>query len=47
MREALRAGLPAAGRLLNYRKDGSTFFLDVRIHPVRSAGGVITHFVGV
>lgn len=34
-------------RLLNYRKDGSTFWNDLYIAPVPDEAGRITHFVGV
>lgn len=33
--------------LLNYRKDGSTFWNEVHISPVRDAQGSVTHFIGV
>ena len=30
----------------NYRKDGSTFWAEVRVTPVRDAAGAVTHFIG-
>ena len=33
--------------LLNYRKDHSTFWNDLRITPVKDNQGIVTHFVGV
>lgn len=47
IRECLRAGRPMTTTLLNYRKDGSTFWNELSISPVRDREGVITHFVGV
>ena len=36
-----------SGKLLNYRKDHSTFWNDFTISPVRDADGNLTHFVGI
>jgi len=36
-----------AGEILNYRKDGSTFWNELMISPVRDEHGQLTHFVGV
>jgi diguanylate cyclase (GGDEF)-like protein/PAS domain S-box-containing protein len=47
MRAALHAGQPFSGELLNYRKNGSTFWNALSIHPMVGAGGELTHFVGV
>ena len=33
--------------LRNYRKDGSLFWNEIAIAPVRSAGGEVRHFVGI
>lgn len=33
--------------LLNYRKDGTTFWNEVHISPVRDKRGALTHYVGV
>jgi len=33
--------------LLNYRKDGSVFYNELRIAPVFDDGGVLTHFIGL
>ncbi len=50
-RRALRAGLEAAQRvhveLLNYRKDGSSFWVELLVSPLRDADGTVTHFVSV
>jgi PAS domain S-box-containing protein len=47
LRRAVREGLPCAVELLNYRKDGSTFWNALSVSPVRDADGRLTHFVGV
>jgi len=39
-----RAGV---ARILNRRKDGSTFYADIRISPIRDQAGRVTHYVGV
>jgi len=36
-----------SGDILNYRKDGSTFWNELTISPVRDAQGLLTHFIGV
>jgi PAS domain S-box-containing protein len=47
VREALDAGVPFHGEILNYRKDGSSFWNDLSITPVFDAAGKLTQFVGV
>ncbi len=47
LRKALREGEPCNVRLRNYRKDGSLFWNELHISPVRSAGGELTHFIGI
>ena len=47
MRERLLAGHPAHARVLTERPDGSTWWNDVEVTPVRDASGAVTHFVGV
>lgn len=47
IREGLKSGAGAHVTILNYRKDGSTFWNDVRITPLKDSSGVTTHFVGV
>ncbi len=44
---ALAAGEPFRGRLLNYRKDRTTFINELSISPVRDATGAVTHFLSV
>jgi diguanylate cyclase (GGDEF)-like protein len=36
-----------SGEILNYRKDGSTFWNELTISPVPNSLGEVTHFVGV
>ncbi len=47
VRDAIAAGQPAAVELLNYRKDGTSFWNQLSISPVRDENGKLTHFVGV
>ena len=47
IRMAMRSGTVFRGEILNYRKDGTTFWNDLSITPVRDEAGEITHYVGV
>ncbi len=47
IREALEASERVRAELLNYRKDGSTFWNEVLISPLRDESGTVTHFVSV
>jgi PAS domain S-box-containing protein len=47
MARALRAGQSFSGELINYRKDGSTFWNDITISPVHDEHGHMTHLTGV
>lgn len=47
IRRCLEKGEPFSGLLENYRKDGSIFWNDLNITPVRDEEGNLTHFVGV
>lgn len=47
LRAALAQGEAARVRLLNYRKDGTTFWNELSVSPVRNAEGVITHHIGL
>jgi phosphoserine phosphatase RsbU/P len=44
---ALEARRPCVGELLNYRKDGTTFWNRLSITPVRDASNEVTHFIGI
>ncbi len=45
--EAVRQARPGAVELLNYRKDGTAFWNNVAISPVKDSDGTVTNFVGV
>ncbi len=47
LREAVRDERPCQVLLLNNRKDGTAFWNELTVSPVRDARGVLTHFVGV
>ena len=47
LRRTLDAGLIYRGLLLNYRRDGSTFWNDLTVSPIRDADGTIVNFVSV
>jgi PAS domain S-box-containing protein len=46
MREAVATDDPVSVELVNYRKDGTSFWNRVDIAPVRDGSGAVTHFVG-
>ncbi|MGQ7297250.1 SpoIIE family protein phosphatase [Quadrisphaera sp. KR29] len=47
LRDAVRAGESITATLLNYRKDGSAFWNQLALSPVRDAEGRVTHVVGI
>ncbi len=47
IREALAKDRECRALLRNYRKDGSLFWNDLTICPVRDANGLVTHYVGL
>jgi diguanylate cyclase (GGDEF)-like protein/PAS domain S-box-containing protein len=47
VREALESRRPTRARLLNYRADGSPFWNELSLVPVRHADGEVTHVVGL
>jgi two-component system cell cycle sensor histidine kinase/response regulator CckA len=47
LRAAVADGRECTVELLNYRKDGSSFWNNLSISPVRGAQGELLHFVGV
>ena len=47
LREALREKREITVQLLNYRKDGTTFWNRLSITPVRDPSGAVTHFIAV
>ncbi|MFP4591186.1 MAG: bacterio-opsin activator domain-containing protein [Halobacteriales archaeon] len=46
MREAIDAAEPVTVEVVNYRPDGTSFWNEVTIAPVRDETGSVTHFVG-
>ena len=46
MREAIEKGEQARVLIRNYRPDGSLFWNEIVIQPVRDASGRLTHFIG-
>ncbi|WP_250448329.1 PAS domain-containing protein, partial [Actinotalea sp. C106] len=44
---AVREGRHATATVLNYRKDGTTFWNQVSVSPVPDADGEISHWVGI
>lgn len=47
VREAFKAGVPTQGEIVSYRKDGSTYWNQVTLHPIRDASGAITHWISI
>jgi len=47
VRESVRLGLEVETVVRNYRKDGSLFWNELSVAPVRDAAGRLTHFVGI
>src|SRR4029453_2555108 len=47
LREDCKAGKIFHGGAINYRKDGSEFYLEWSIRPVENERGAVTHFVAI
>lgn len=47
LRDALREGRDCKVVLKNYRKDGTSFWNELSVSPVRDGSGGVTHFIGV
>lgn len=47
IREAVNKGRECRALLRNYRKDGSMFWNDLTLSPVRDLSGAVTHYVGL
>lgn len=45
--DRLNTGKEFDGEILNYRKDGTTFWNELTIFPVKDEQGEITHFIGI
>jgi PAS domain S-box-containing protein len=47
MRDAITAGLGFQKEILNYHKDGSTYWIDVEVQPIRDENGRLVQFIAV
>jgi diguanylate cyclase (GGDEF)-like protein/PAS domain S-box-containing protein len=47
LRKAIRTGENWSGILRNYRRDGTMFYNELYISPIRDQDGCVTHYVGV
>jgi PAS domain S-box-containing protein len=47
MRSGLRNGEPIIEEILNYRKDGSAYWLQLNINPILDSNGKISKFIGI
>ncbi|MCG5501200.1 sensor domain-containing diguanylate cyclase [Ectothiorhodospira lacustris] len=47
LRRCVKAGEFFIGNTVNYRKDGSCYYVEWNISPIRDGKGLITHFVSV
>lgn len=47
LRQHLSDGEPFHGEAINYRKDGTEFYIEWHITPIRNINGNITHFVAI
>ena len=47
VREAIRAGQPCRQVLRNFRKDGTPFWNELSITPVRNEADQLTYFIGI
>ena len=47
IRQAIRQGTEAKAELRNFRKDGSLFWNELYIAPVKDTQGGLTHFIGI
>jgi two-component system sporulation sensor kinase C len=46
-REAIHSGREVVATIRNYRKDGTPFWNQLSLSPIRNWEGVLTHFVGI
>ncbi|MGB5238993.1 MAG: PAS domain S-box protein [Flavobacteriaceae bacterium] len=47
IREAVKTGSSCQVQVRNYKKDGTMFWNEVSVNPIRATNGDITHFVGI
>lgn len=46
LKQAIQAGESWCGRLLNYKKDGTSFWNLLTVTPVKDDGGKVVKFIG-
>lgn len=47
VRSAIAAGTAAQEEIVSYRKDGTTYWNQVTLHPIRNVSGVVTHWIAI
>lgn len=47
VREKLSTNAQVETKLLNYRKNGETYWCEIRILPIHNADGFLTHFIAI
>jgi len=47
IRNAIRAGKSCQVEVRNYKKDGTLFWNEVSINPIKNEAGIVTHFIGI
>jgi diguanylate cyclase (GGDEF)-like protein/PAS domain S-box-containing protein len=47
LRDAIEAGVETRALVQNFRKSGESFWMEVRLVPVRDAGGTLTHWASL
>ena len=47
LKQTLVSGMPYSGEILNYTKDGTPYWLDIQIVPVKDEEGNITHYTAI
>ena len=47
LRETLSRGEPFSGETINYRRDGSEYYVEWDITPIRTGSGEISHFLSI
>lgn len=47
VRAAIAAGEPAQSEIVSYRKDGSTYWNAITLHPIFGADGAVTHWISI
>lgn len=47
IRSCIKAGKSCQVEVRNYKKDGTLFWNEVSINPIRNEDGIVTHFIGI